>query len=72
MSGAVTIQVQDLGGWTLDELKKNIEEYVSSIIKAKPYAEKKDFGRKFGIAKTENYWIAPDFNATPDCFSEYM
>lgn len=33
MSGAITIQVQDTGSWTLAELKNKIETYVSSLTK---------------------------------------
>lgn len=33
MSGAITIQIQDTGDWTLAELKSKIEDYVATLTK---------------------------------------
>lgn len=46
--------------------------YIQSVQEEYPKSASNKYGRKFGIAKTAGYWMAPDFNDTPDCFEEYM
>lgn len=50
-----------------------LNDYMEYLVFKSQEKEKNPFpNRRPGIGKDENFWMAPDFDDTPDCFSEYM
>ena len=60
----------ELDNLPLPELKR-IFDKVKKLISAKTNDENVPFTRELG-GYEEGFYMAPDFNETPDCFKEYM
>lgn len=60
----------ELDKLALPELKQ-IFEKVKTLISVKSNNTSKNFSRELGGLE-EGFYIAPDFDETPDCFKEYM
>ena len=66
-------QIEALPADALERVSQYVNMlYIQNVQEEAPKSNSNKYGRKFGIAKTVDYWIAPDFNDTPDCFEEYM
>lgn len=51
---------------------ENFLDYLQFKSSQKNEEKENKFNRTFGIAKTDDYWIAPDFDETPEDFKDYM
>ena len=60
----------ELDNLALPELNQ-IFEKVKTLISKKSNGQSSTFSRELGGFE-EGYYMAPDFNETPDCFKEYM
>ena len=67
MSNTITIKLESTGSYSLEEIQESAENYIKQLINSN---EKKIIRTPGGIEG--KFWMADDFDETPDCFEDYV